>query len=262
MAKTRRFEFTQGSSNKFYEVTVSQDGSKWNVKTKWGRIGQLGSEQNRKFASKGPADRFALKKISEKTRKGYVEITDDGPQERKSPHQEESKDVKLPKVWSKFQEELLPGERAVYEKHDDTRTKQRRQAIATRWKNLVESDAPNEEIKAVRKAAWLFLRYTYLNYLVSVSVYKPATHETARATVTLLHKKLKKLPENQRRVIDESLQKFTSKSGPLSLAECENGVNAFVEQLVHEIREKEKVGLGGVSRKRAQMLARRLKKDG
>ena len=45
----------------------------------------------------------------------------------------------------------------------------------------------------------------------------------------------------------------------LSLKQMKEGVDKFLEILTREVREKEKVGLGGVSRKRAKRLARRLK---
>jgi predicted DNA-binding WGR domain protein len=259
----RRLEFTQGSSNKFYEVTIAQKSeSEWIVTTKWGRIGNIGTMQERKFTSEIFARTHASTKIGEKRHKGYVEVSMESLEKETSPdYLEESNEMKLPKVWPNLQGELLKGERAIYEKHDDQRTRQRRKAIASKWKVLVQSKASSQEIKDVQKAAWLLLRYTYLNYLVSVGSYKPATHEAARATVTQLREKLKSLPETERMVIDSSLKVFTLKSGPLSLKECEEGVNAFVNQMIYEIKEKEKVGLGGVSRKRAKLLARRLKEN-
>ena len=265
MSKIRRFEYKEGSSNKFYEIFVVSEDNGWTVKTKWGRIGTLGQGQSIPCNSKYRAERILEEKVSQKLRKGYQEVT--GGQQYKDTSadvstakdlQEAETEVKLPRVWNKLKNELTSGERAIYEKYNDPRTKKRRNQVVSKWKDLVQSPCDNEEVKEVRKSAWLFLRFTYLHYLASVNSYKPATHELARATVGLLRKKLQELPEQQKAAINDGLKKFTNKSGPLSLSECDNGVNAFIETMVHEIREREKVGLGGVSRKRAKMLARRI----
>ena len=276
---TRRLEFKQGSSNKFYEVRIDWTPDHWSVNTKWGRIGTTGTERSVTFNGRSEARRFANRKISEKLNKGYIETTSgnwedleytvDKDKTEKATKaidkvpgniQKQTK-VKLPRVWSKLQKDLLPGERAIYEKHDDNRTSQRRKNIASKWKVLVETTVPSEETTEVRKSAWLYLRYTYLRYLANVNSYTPAVQESAQATVSLLRKKLQELPDNQKAVIDAALKKYSDKTGPLSLAECEAGVNNFIDTLTLEIKEKEKVGLGGVSRKRAKMLARRLSKS-
>jgi len=249
-------------------VKIEQITIGWNVSTRWGRIGNTGTEQNRTFYHKVLAEQFAEQKVLEKAKKGYKEIITKTlvkvSQNSEIPtlsNTQSKSEVKLPRVWSKLQNDLLSGERVIYEKHNDKRTKQRRFHIASKWKLLISTPSPSEEIANIRKSAWLYLRYTYLRYLANVNSYTPAVQESARATVGLLYKKLQELPNNQKAVIDASLKKYSEKTGPLSLAECEAGVNHFVDTLTAEIKEKEKVGLGGVSRKRAKILARKLNKN-
>ena len=65
----RHFEFTSGSSNKFWEVSVS--GNSFTVR--FGRIGTAGQSQTKTFADETKANREAEALIAEKTKKGYVE---------------------------------------------------------------------------------------------------------------------------------------------------------------------------------------------
>ncbi len=68
-AGQRRFEFTEGRSQKFWEIRV-QDNS---VTTTWGRIGSDGQTKTKSFADHAAARAAADKLIAEKTSKGYVE---------------------------------------------------------------------------------------------------------------------------------------------------------------------------------------------
>jgi predicted DNA-binding WGR domain protein len=67
----RRFEFTEGRSQKFWEVDV--EGSE--MTTRWGRIGSAGQAQTKSFADTAAARAAADKLIAEKAAKGYVEVT-------------------------------------------------------------------------------------------------------------------------------------------------------------------------------------------
>jgi predicted DNA-binding WGR domain protein len=66
----RRFELSEGTSNKFWEIEV--DGS--SVTTRWGRLGTNGQSKTKEFASaaKAQAEHDAL--VREKTGKGYSEV--------------------------------------------------------------------------------------------------------------------------------------------------------------------------------------------
>jgi DNA ligase-1 len=68
-AGPRHFEFAEGGSAKFWEVTV-QDTQ---VTVRFGRIGAAGQTQTKQFGDSESAERHAEKLIGEKTRKGYVE---------------------------------------------------------------------------------------------------------------------------------------------------------------------------------------------
>jgi DNA ligase-1 len=65
----RYFEFTDGSSNKFWEV--SQSGN--SMTTRWGRIGSAGQNKTKTFADEKAAASAVSKLIQEKTDEGYVE---------------------------------------------------------------------------------------------------------------------------------------------------------------------------------------------
>ncbi len=65
----RRFEFVEGKSSKFWEVSV--DGCEMTVR--YGRIGTAGTSKVKSFADAAAARREADKLIAEKTGKGYVE---------------------------------------------------------------------------------------------------------------------------------------------------------------------------------------------
>lgn len=65
----RRFEFSEGSSNKFWEVTVAQAS----VTVCFGRIGTGGQVQTKSFGNAAAAQKHADKVIAQKLTKGYVE---------------------------------------------------------------------------------------------------------------------------------------------------------------------------------------------
>ncbi len=74
MASKRRFEFSEGTSNKFWEVTVDGD----TMTVCFGRTGTAGSAKDKTFDSAADAEREASKLIAEKTKKGYAETTTTG----------------------------------------------------------------------------------------------------------------------------------------------------------------------------------------
>lgn len=69
-ATPRRFELSEGTSNKFWEVVV--DG--YNVTVTWGRIGAAGRTTTKAYAGADAARTEADKLVREKRRKGYAEI--------------------------------------------------------------------------------------------------------------------------------------------------------------------------------------------
>lgn len=70
-----RYEFTEGSSNKFWEITL---GSK-SFTCKYGKIGANGQTTIKEFGSDGDAKKEYEKLIAEKTKKGYVLVGGDKP---------------------------------------------------------------------------------------------------------------------------------------------------------------------------------------
>ncbi len=66
----RRFEFEEGGSSKFWEVSV--DGSDMTVT--YGRIGTSGQTKTKSFATSDAAQKEADKLVLEKTKKGYAEV--------------------------------------------------------------------------------------------------------------------------------------------------------------------------------------------
>ncbi|MBN1610607.1 MAG: WGR and DUF4132 domain-containing protein [Polyangiaceae bacterium] len=67
----RRFEFSKGSSNKFWQV--EQRGA--SLVIQWGKIGTNGQSQTKEFAGDAKAKSETDKLIAEKKKKGYVEVT-------------------------------------------------------------------------------------------------------------------------------------------------------------------------------------------
>ncbi len=65
----RHFEFTGGTSNKFWEITLS--GSSFTVR--FGRIGTAGQSQTKTFDDELKMKREAENLIEEKVKKGYVQ---------------------------------------------------------------------------------------------------------------------------------------------------------------------------------------------
>jgi len=65
----RRFEFLEGTSNKFWEVSVAGN----EMTTHWGRIGSAGQSKTKAYEDAATAQAEADKLIEEKTGKGYVE---------------------------------------------------------------------------------------------------------------------------------------------------------------------------------------------
>jgi predicted DNA-binding WGR domain protein len=70
----RRFEFSEGSSNKFWEIWM-EDTS---VMTKYGRIGSDGSQTVKDFGDEAKAEKEYDKLVNEKTKKGYEEQSGGG----------------------------------------------------------------------------------------------------------------------------------------------------------------------------------------
>ena len=70
----RRFEFSQGSSHKFWEIVLR--GS--SLTTRWGKIGTMGQSQTKSFASEAAATKGFDKLIEEKQKKGYREVAAEG----------------------------------------------------------------------------------------------------------------------------------------------------------------------------------------
>lgn len=66
---TRRFAFVQGTSAKFWEVSVT--GA--TVHVRFGRIGSAGQRQTKEFADAAAAAAHAERLIAQKLAKGYLE---------------------------------------------------------------------------------------------------------------------------------------------------------------------------------------------
>jgi predicted DNA-binding WGR domain protein len=66
---TRHFEFSEGTSNKFWEITMAGT----DVKTRYGKIGTTGQQTLKEFGDAGAAKKEYDKLVAEKTKKGYVE---------------------------------------------------------------------------------------------------------------------------------------------------------------------------------------------
>lgn len=72
-AGMRRFEFSDGKSNKFWEIEVEGSG----FTTRHGRIGTDGRTTTKEYSSAALADKRAASAIASKLGKGYVEVAAD-----------------------------------------------------------------------------------------------------------------------------------------------------------------------------------------
>ena len=66
----RRFEFVEGNSAKFWEISAS--GA--DVTVKFGRLGTSGQTQTKSLADVEAATKHVDKLVGEKTKKGYYEV--------------------------------------------------------------------------------------------------------------------------------------------------------------------------------------------
>ena len=71
----RYFELVEGTSSKFWEIVV--EGTE--IRTRYGKIGTAGQETAKDHDSKSEAFKEYDKLVTEKTRKGYREVTAGGP---------------------------------------------------------------------------------------------------------------------------------------------------------------------------------------
>jgi predicted DNA-binding WGR domain protein len=69
LTKPRYFEFVEGNSSKFWEV--SQTGNA--MTTRWGRIGSAGQSKTKTFADEKAAAHAIAILIEQKTGEGYLE---------------------------------------------------------------------------------------------------------------------------------------------------------------------------------------------
>jgi predicted DNA-binding WGR domain protein len=67
---TRRFEFSEGNSNKYWEITIQ--GTETTVR--FGRIGTAGQTSAKSFADAAAAQQHAETLIKQKLGKGYREV--------------------------------------------------------------------------------------------------------------------------------------------------------------------------------------------
>ena len=67
---TRRFEFVEGTSSKFWEITTDHR----EVTVRYGRIGSNGQTQTKSFTNDAAANTDALRQINAKLAKGYREL--------------------------------------------------------------------------------------------------------------------------------------------------------------------------------------------
>ncbi len=70
----RYFEFNQGTSNKFWEIELSE----LSFTVRWGRCGTAGQSKEKNFETEAETLKKGEQLIREKLKEGYIEITDNG----------------------------------------------------------------------------------------------------------------------------------------------------------------------------------------
>jgi predicted DNA-binding WGR domain protein len=147
----RRFEFIQGTSNKFWEISIQAT----EVTIRFGRIGTSGTVQTKSFVDVTQTEAEAAKLIRQKTGKGYIEVvagTDPAPAVNaaaghKSP--DDGQDLSAIEIWS--MRELLEDAAGEYSEHscnDYTvpATEDNRQIIAAAIEfGYRDSEEPSED---------------------------------------------------------------------------------------------------------------------
>lgn len=83
---TKRYEYTDSWSDKFWEITYPEDGKSYTAS--WGKRGTLGTSKTKHKTSLAEIE----KKIREKLNKGYVEKTVTRDKRAKSNPTEETRD--------------------------------------------------------------------------------------------------------------------------------------------------------------------------
>jgi predicted DNA-binding WGR domain protein len=68
-SKPRHFEFVEGNSSKFWEVSQSAN----TMTTRWGRIGSAGQSKTKTFSDETAAANAMALLIEQKTDEGYAE---------------------------------------------------------------------------------------------------------------------------------------------------------------------------------------------
>jgi predicted DNA-binding WGR domain protein len=143
---TRRFEFRDGKSDKFWDITL--DGKETTVH--YGRRGTKGQSQTKAWASAADARKFFDTKIAEKTKEGYVEagLAVETPAPASAPWAPEvSRELeRLEITCRRFEPPNAPRPLAVFGEFGRPGGKS--------WRG----DDPDGQVKAVTPAVWAFLR--------------------------------------------------------------------------------------------------------
>jgi predicted DNA-binding WGR domain protein len=71
-----RLRCIEGTSNKFYDILVHQEGDEWCYTAHYGRIVAAGSFQTKGFSTHRAACTAADKMVLSKLAKGYYQVTD------------------------------------------------------------------------------------------------------------------------------------------------------------------------------------------
>lgn len=72
--KNRRFEYKSGVSKKYWEIWKADDPFSYKFTTHWGRIGTKGQQKMKQFSYRNERDAAVEKLISQKLKKGYIEV--------------------------------------------------------------------------------------------------------------------------------------------------------------------------------------------
>ena len=241
---------------------------------RWGRIGTTGRRKKNMFSSADLMQKTVESWVSKKISKGWEEKTEEAQEiiqkvglvntlrrARKtiSPDLPDiSPKVPLPRNWNRLRPLLEPAEAIIYETHNDSRTRHRRDHLSMKYTVLFDATTEVEH-REVKEIAWKLLRTAQLRYLLSLQLYTPAKQEAGVCALEKLCKDVKECHPRHKRYIDTSLSSMRIKN--LSIKKAEEQVSRFIDMVCEDIELAKGVGSGGTSLDRLSMIKNLTKKD-
>ncbi len=228
----------------------------------WGTIGSSRRQEcGRSFQLTKTAQAFAARAVAQKLEAGYILKSAEGLAVERPTEKKVTPKVVIVESWEDIESELLAGEKVVYNLADQNKlTLPRRKALVAGYQAILYEKS--EQANRVREAVWKLLRLANLTYLLRVATFKPDIKEVVRATIAELVQEMHSVSRPTKGLIESKFEGILGSMSAESVIEkIEADLKLTTEALVKEIKVKENISIGGISRKRAKRIARLLKKE-